>query len=130
VTPPARGPSEPPDRRRIELGAAGEDLAVAWYEAHGYEVLARNWRTRSGELDLVLSHGRSVVFSEVKTRRGDGFGAPVEAVSATKRRRLRVLAALWIEERATPWAEIRFDVVSVLWPHGGVPEIDVIEDAF
>ncbi len=124
------GPSRPPDRTRIDLGAAGEDLVVSWYEARGYQVLARNWRVRAGELDLVLSQARVVVFCEVKTRRSDAFGAPVEAVGRVKQQRLRVLAATWLEERAAPWSDIRFDVASVLWPRDGEPEIEVFEAAF
>ncbi len=54
--------------RRKTLGKTGEDLAVAWYEASGYEVLARNWSCRDGELDIVLRHGRLHVFCEVKAR--------------------------------------------------------------
>ena len=69
-----------PDRRRA-LGAAGEDVAAAWYRAAGYEVLARNWRCREGELDLVVAGSGVVVFCEVKTRRGDAFGLPSEAVT-------------------------------------------------
>ena len=69
----------------LALGASGEDLAAGWYAAQGYEVVARNWRCREGELDLVVARGRAVVFCEVKTRRGHGFGLPAEAV---KQRRM------------------------------------------
>ena len=76
------------DARRA-FGQAGEDRAAAWYRAHGYEVLARNWRCREGELDLVVRRGRTLVFVEVKARRTDRFGIPAEAVTPTKQRRLR-----------------------------------------
>jgi putative endonuclease len=122
--------SDPPDRSRIDLGAAGEALVATWYEARGYVILARNWRSRGGELDLVCQHGRTVVFCEVKTRRSDSFGAPVEAVGPTKRKRLRLLAGTWLDGQSAWWSEIRFDVASVLWPHGRDPEIDVVEAAF
>jgi putative endonuclease len=112
------------------LATAGEDLVARWYEAQGYEVLARNWRTRSGELDLIVGRARVVVFCEVKTRTGDGFGAPAESVTRLKRQKLRVLAASWLDGRATPVRELRFDVASVLWPVGGDPELEVIEGAF
>ena len=62
------------DRRRA-LGASGEDLVASWYRARGYQVLARNWRCREGELDLVLGEGRMFVFCEVKTRTSERFGA-------------------------------------------------------
>ncbi len=74
---------------RRTLGAGGEDAAAAWYVEHGYEVVARNWRCRQGELDLVLRRGRTVVFCEVKTRSTTAFGAPVEAVTRQKQARRR-----------------------------------------
>lgn len=109
-----------------QLGIDGEDLAAAWYVAQGYEVVARNWRCRDGELDLIVRAGRTFVFCEVKTRTSDAFGAPVEAVNSDKQQRLRRLAARWLEDDAPlrP-TEIRFDVASVM---GG--EIDVLQGAF
>ncbi len=71
---PRAGP--PVDRRRLDLGARGEELAVAWYTSRGYTVLGRNWRCRDGELDLVVSRDRCVVFCEVKTRSGDRLRPP------------------------------------------------------
>jgi putative endonuclease len=113
------------DGRRA-LGLSGEDRAAAWYQSQGYDVVVRNWRCREGELDLVLRDGRLYVFCEVKTRTGDAFGAPVEAVTRTKQDRVRRLAARWLEDDAPgPAREIRFDVVSVL---GDV--VEVIEGAF
>jgi putative endonuclease len=108
------------------LGASGEELAAAWYEARGFEVVARNWRCRDGELDLVVRDGRLFVFCEVKARTSDAFGAPVEAVTRDKQQRLRRLAARWLEEDAPALArEIRFDVAAVMG--GGV---EVLEGAF
>ena len=101
-----------------------------WYERAGYEVLDRNWRVREGELDLVLRKGRTVVFCEVKTRRGTGFGLPAEAVTAAKQRRLRTLALRWIAARGARGANLRFDVASVLVERDKPPVIDVIEAAF
>jgi putative endonuclease len=122
-----RGPDQGDPRA---LATAGEDLVARWYEERGYAVLARNWRTRSGELDLIVGRSRIVVFCEVKTRRGDGFGAPAEAVTRLKRQKLRVLAASWLDGQTTPVREVRFDVASVLWPPGQAPVIEIIEGAF
>jgi len=110
---------------RRALGTRGEDAAAAWYEANGYQVLARNWRCRQGELDLVVRRGRTVVFCEVKTRTSAAFGSPVEAVTRTKQLRLRGLAARWLNESTIAVGEIRFDVASVL-----AGELDVLEGAF
>jgi putative endonuclease len=113
------------DRRRA-LGAGGEDRAAQWYSGHGYEVLARNWRTSAGELDLVARRDRMLVFCEVKTRSGGAFGEPFEAVTRAKQMRLRRLAAEWLAACAPPGRfEVRFDVVSVRGR-----DLDVIEEAF
>ena len=118
------------DHRR-SLGVAGEDAVAAWYSDAGYALLDRNWRCREGEIDLVVARGRAVVFCEVKTRRGSAFGAPFEAVTFTKQRRLRTLALRWLSEHPEHRApELRFDVASVVAAPGTVPVIDVLEAAF
>jgi putative endonuclease len=139
--PPGRRPaparSRPGSRtgHRQRLGARGEQLAADWYVARGYRLVARNWRCREGELDLVVARDGELVFCEVKTRSSDRFGTPAEAVTPAKQRRLRVLAALFLA--AVEGAEgagvrsagagrgIRFDVAAVT---GG--RVDVIEAAF
>jgi putative endonuclease len=110
---------------RRALGATGEDAVAAWYVDHGYELVARNWRSRAGELDLIVRRGRTFVFCEVKTRTSDAFGAPVEAITRDKQVRLRHLAAQWLEDAPMRPTEIRFDVASVL-----AGEIEVLEGAF
>lgn len=110
---------------RQRLGARGEDLAAAWYQERGYRVVARNWRCRDGELDLVLAAGATVVFCEVKTRSSAAFGMPVEAVTPPKQARLRRLAARWLRESGTRAGQLRFDVASVIGAR-----VEVIEAAF
>lgn len=112
---------------RLRLGATGEDRAAAWYVAHGYQVLARNWRCREGEIDLICRSGSTVVVCEVKTRSSLAYGHPAEAVTATKQRRLRQLASLWLAsgELAVRPRAVRFDVAAVL-----PGSVDVIEAAF
>lgn len=110
---------------RRARGVAGEDVAAAWYTSQGYEVLARNWRCRTGELDLVLRRGAEVVFCEVKSRATAAFGAPQEAVTHDKRQRIRYLAARWIEESRIRPAQIRFDVAAILGD-----QLEVFEGAF
>ena len=117
------------DARRV-VGRHGEDAAASWYTAAGYEILDRNWRVREGELDLVVGNGGVVVFCEVKTRRGDAFGLPAEAVTARKQQRLRLLAGRWLAAHATAAPVLRFDVAAVLPDGRGGWLVDVITDAF
>lgn len=114
----------------MATGRAGEDAAVEHYLNSGYQVLARNWRSRIGELDLILCRGDLLVFSEVKCRKGIGFGTPAEAVTAVKRDRIRRLAEHWMAIDRRRWEEVRFDVVEVLISPGGSPKVQLIEAAF
>ncbi|MCZ2859871.1 YraN family protein [Blastococcus sp. VKM Ac-2987] len=97
-----------------DLGARGERIAVAFLTDTGLRVLDRNWRCREGELDVVARDRDALVFCEVKTRRGTGYGHPVEAVTPAKQRRLRVLAQRWLAAHDEHAPEVRFDVVGVL----------------
>jgi putative endonuclease len=117
--------AEPKANANARVGRQGEDRAAAHYRATGYAVLDRNWRCAEGEIDLVCARGDTLVVCEVKARRGDVHGHPVEAVTPAKQRRLRRLAAAWLRGQRARWAVVRFDVVSVL--DGAV---EVIEDAF
>jgi putative endonuclease len=116
---------------RQAVGAYGERVAARHLRDLGLVVLDRNWRCPEGELDLVLRDGDDVVFCEVKTRRGEGFGPPAEAVTADKVRRLRRLAGLWLDQAAgvRPRA-LRFDVVEVLLQLRGGPRVEHIRAAF
>ena len=98
----------------IELGSLGESIAATYLTDAGLRLLDRNWRCREGELDIVAREGDALVFCEVKTRRGIGFGHPVEAVTAAKQRRLRTLAQRWLAGHDEHASELRFDVVGVL----------------
>jgi putative endonuclease len=127
---PGPGPRRRVDLRRRRLGIAGEDAVAQWYEAAGYELLDRNWRCRDGELDLIVRRGVTLVFCEVKTRASTRFGAPVEAVTATKQRRLRTLAVRWLAEHDTRRRTLRFDVASVTRGADGELVVEVLEGAF
>lgn len=120
--------------RRL-LGLRGEEAAARWYEAAGYDVVARNWRCSAGEIDLIAV-GRSdavVVFCEVKTRSSMAFGVPEEAVTLSKQRRLRRLAAQWLAEqrlRSTPVRSVRFDVAAVMGDRSHDLVVEIVQDAF
>ena len=113
-----------PPLTRNELGALGEQLAVEHLRTLGLRILARNWRCRYGELDVIAADGnRTVVFIEVKTRSGDGFGGIAEAVTHAKVRRIRRLAAIWLAGQDTSWAHVRIDVIGVRIGRRRVPEL-------
>jgi putative endonuclease len=112
-------------RHHLDLGRRGEDRAAAWYAARGYTVLARNWRCPQGEIDLVCTREGVLVVCEVKARRTDAHGAPFEAVTPAKQRRLRRLGAAYLRSQGARYAEVRFDVASLLGP-----DLAVIEGAF
>jgi putative endonuclease len=112
------------------VGAYGERLAVRHLVDAGLVVLARNWRSRSGEIDIVARDGDVLVLCEVKTRRGPRFGTPSEAVVVQKARRLRRLAAEWLAQARVRPREVRFDVVEVFSPYRGAPRVVHIRRAF
>ena len=115
---------------RRRRGRQGEDLAAHWYSQRGYEIVARNWRSRQGELDLVVTGSGVVVFCEVKARTSSRFGTPAEAVTYDKQRRIRRLAGEWLRETRTRAPRIRFDVASVRLGAPSGPGVDVMTDAF
>ena len=120
-----------PPRTKI-LGAWGEQLAADHLVASGMEVLDRNWTCAEGELDLVAREpDGTVVFVEVKTRAGVGFGAPAEAVGRAQARKLRTLACRWLLENRPPGTtELRFDVIGVVRLPGAPPELTHLRAAF
>ena len=119
-------------QRSAELGRWGEDLAAEQLAAGGLTVLARNWRCAQGELDLVgVEADGTVVFVEVKTRAGTGFGTPAEAVGWRKSGRIRRLACAWLADHRPPGTTgLRFDVVGIVRRPGAPPEVTHLRGAF
>jgi len=97
-----------------ETGRHGEALAAWWLEDRGLRVVDVNWRCREGEIDVVALDGDEVVVVEVKTRRGTGWGHPLEAVTPTKMARLRRLAGAWLEAHPGTGRRVRIDVVGIV----------------
>jgi putative endonuclease len=121
---------------RQRIGQRAEELVARRLAAAGWVIVARNARSRYGEIDIVALDGRALVFVEVKAgRQGTAFGPerPVHAVDARKQRRIRRLAAAWLATRPPlpPYAEIRFDAVGVSFDRAGrVADVEHIENAF
>ena len=114
---------------RITLGKSGEDLACQELERRGYAIVARRYRVRGGELDIIARDGEVLVFVEVKTRAGRRFGDAAEAVTFAKQRRIADLASDYLVRQHVSECACRFDVVSIHF-NAGVPEIEVIQNAF
>jgi putative endonuclease len=106
------------------LGAYGELLAARFLTRQGMVLLDHNWRCPHGEIDLVLRDGRTLVICEVKTRSSNDYGTPHEAIDRRKVDRLRRLAASWLRAHTVHPDDIRLDLVAVLQPRSGEPEID------
>jgi len=116
-------------RARQALGKTGEDLACRELERRGYVIVARRYRRRGGELDIVARDGPTLVFVEVKARAGRVFGAAAEAITGFKRRRIAQLARDYMMRHRLSACPCRFDVVSIHFDAGG-PVVEVIQNAF
>lgn len=106
-------------RGRRRPGESGEALACRHLERSGFRILDRNYRCRSGEVDVVARHGNATVFVEVKERRGASHGEGHQGVTFGKRRRIVRAARIYAASRGLSEAELRFDVVSVDWTEKG-----------
>ena len=112
------------------FGNRGERAAEAYLTARGYKILARQHRTAMGEVDLIAFIDQTVVFVEVKTRESTAAGHPVEAVDRRKQAQLTRLALAWLKRHKWLERRARFDVVAILWPATGEPQITHYINAF
>jgi len=113
------------------LGRLGEEWAHAYLEGNGWTVVARNYRFGRREVDLVARKGCLVAFVEVKTRAGDGYGAPEEAVTRLKRREIEAVAREYLWRHRLDDVDVRFDVIAILSGRGRRPlRIEHFQDAW
>lgn len=112
------------------LGRRGESIAARHLESRGLSIIDRNWRCPQGEIDLVARDGDEIVFVEVKTRAGLGYGHPLEAITALKLARLRRLAASWCEAHPGRHERIRIDAIAVIAPVSGSVHVEHLERVF
>lgn len=114
----------------MTTGQRGEQRAAEFLQRHGYTVLARNYRWKHGEIDIICEDAQYLVFAEVKTRSSEAWGAPREAVTAQKRDRLIQTAQRWLLQHPTT-KQPRFDVIEVLvHQQRGTCRIRHVPDAF
>ncbi len=118
------------DRRRNILGQRGEELAVKYLLAAGYRIIARNHRNHYGEIDIIAREDQSLVFVEVKTRKNDLFSHPSEAVTLKKQMQISKAALDYLSRNNLAEVAARFDVVAIILPDSGPPQIDLIRNAF
>ena len=111
------------------LGSEGEELAAMFLERKGYGIIARNYKTPVGEIDIIARDGDTIVFVEVKTRANYSFGHPFEAVHKDKRQKMKNLALLYLKKQRYQ-LPARFDVVSIIRSQSGKRAIEHIVDAF
>ena len=113
------------------LGNRGERLAARYLRRQGLRILERQYSTRSGEIDLIALDGDCLVFVEVKTRRSNQAGDPVEAITIGKQKQLTRLALTYLKRHNRLEQRARFDVVAILWPTGSrKPEVRHYRNAF
>ena len=115
--------------RRKRLGNDGERIASSFLEKRGYEILARNYRCRRGEVDLIAKDGSYYVFVEVKARTSDRYGDPELTVDLRKQRKISIAALDYLVRNDLMSVDARFDVVVIKW-EGKVPRPALIQNAF
>ncbi len=116
-------------KENLLLGKTGEELAASLLKENGYKILARNFKTRIGEIDIIARDKDTISFVEVKTRHSDKFGLPQEAISSSKQRQISKAALVYLKDNNLLNKKARFDVVSILFS-GKEPKMDLIKDAF
>jgi putative endonuclease len=116
-------------KKHLSTGKSGEELAAALLRENGYKILARNYKTKLGEIDIVAKEKDTFCFVEVKTRHSDRFGLPQEAVLNTKQRQISKTALSFLKENRLLDKKARFDVVSILYSEDS-PRVELIKNAF
>lgn len=112
-----------------DLGRASERLAANYLEDRGYRILERNYRVGHKEVDLIASRAGTIVFVEVKARRGPAYGHPLDAITWAKRREIEHVARVWIATRARFADTYRFDAIAVCWLQGRA-EVEHVPNAW
>jgi len=112
------------------LGKRGEDIAAKALRRRGYKLLGRNVQLGRNEVDLIARDGDTIVFVEVKTRRSAGVAEPEDNITMEKQKRLSRAARIYMDRDNDPHAYYRFDVVSVVIPEKGRPDVTVYQNAF
>lgn len=116
-------------RQNLYLGKFGEESAIDLLKTNGYRILARNYKTKLGEIDIIARDKDTVCFIEVKTRHSDRFGLPQEAISRSKQRHIAKVALVFLKENNLLDKRARFDVISIMHSED-TSKLDLIKNAF
>jgi putative endonuclease len=116
-------------KTHLEFARAGEREAVDFLKAQGYQIIARNYKTKFAEIDIIAKEKDTLAFVEVKARHTDAFGAPEAAVNKFKQGQISKAALLFLKENSLLEAKARFDIVSILY-QDAKPQIKLIKNAF
>ncbi len=117
-------------KERITLGKLGENLAVTYLKKNGYNIIKRNYRQKTGEIDIIARDSENLIFVEVKTRKSLRFGKPFEAVTPKKQAQISRVALDYITRNKLSDQAIRFDVISIVMIQDGKPEIEHLPNCF
>ncbi len=115
---------------RLRLGNSGEEIARRFLETFGYRIVARNYRCKLGEIDIIARDGETIVFIEVKTRTDSAFGSPAAAVTVKKQRQIARAAQWYLAEHGLYDAPARFDVIAIVREKGGRQQVEHLPGAF
>ena len=118
------------EKNTREIGNEGEEVAAAYLESKGYTILERNYFFERAEVDIVAYDQTCIVFVEVKQRRNTRFGKPEEFVTEEKIENIYKAAEAWLYERKMDGSPVRFDVIGIVQPEKGAPDISHYENAF
>lgn len=115
---------------RINLGKHGEDLATVFLKQKGFQIITRNYRQKTGEVDIIAKDGDTLIFIEVKTRSSLLFGQPFEAVTKKKQTQLNRIALDYMTRNKINNQAARFDVISILIEQNKKPKIEHLQNCF
>lgn len=115
---------------RKKFGFKGEDIACEYLEKQGYRLIERNFRTRTGEIDLIMSQGPFLIFVEVKTRRSSLYGDGRESITRQKQTRIKTTALHYLQNHTHTASFLRFDVILITFQEKKLSQISHLPNAF
>ncbi|MFH1888666.1 MAG: YraN family protein [Candidatus Omnitrophota bacterium] len=116
-------------KQGLYIGKRGEEAAARLLKRSGYRILLKNYRTKSGEIDIIADDKGTICFIEVKARKSERFGSPYEAIPLSKQKKISKTALTFLKERGLLNKRARFDVISVVYDRNE-PRLELIKDAF